>query len=142
MIADWLQLRADSLIPAGTLVEHSERVALISKRHSPAQFSAWFSLQQELHRRFTADQKVGNVLSFSTFTGLRFQPPVHEVIRSVDRAARDWDNLTEAEIDARVRQIATERLGPWSRNKIGVRPGFPRGNPGLTPTPAGSPAGG
>ena len=55
------------------------------------------------------------MLSFSTFTGLGFQAPVDEVIRSVDRAARDWGNLTETEIDARVRQIAGETLGPWSQ---------------------------
>jgi hypothetical protein len=113
VIADWLQLRADAVIPAGALIEQSERVALISKGHSPAQTSAWFSLRQELHRRFTADQKIGNVLSFSPFTGLDFQPPVSAAIRAVDIAARDWDKLTDAEIEARVRQIAGERLGPY-----------------------------
>jgi hypothetical protein len=115
VLADWLQVRADTIIPANALIEHSERIALISKHHSPAQFMAWFSLKQELHRRFTADQKVGNALSFSAFTGLGFQTPVGDVIRSVDRAARDWGTLTEPEIDARVRQIAGETLGPWSQ---------------------------
>jgi hypothetical protein len=113
VIADWLQLRADKVIPAGALIEHGERVALISKGHSPAQTSAWFALRQELHRRFTPDQKVGNVLSFSPFSGLDFQPPVRDLIRSVDVAARDWDKLRDAEIDARVRRIAGERLGPY-----------------------------
>lgn len=117
VIADWLQLRADAVIPASALIAHSERVALISKRHSPAQFSAYFALKRELHQRFTPDQKLGNVLSFSTVTGLGFQPPVREVIRRVDRAARDWEGLPEAEIDARVRQIALETLGPWNRKK-------------------------
>lgn len=113
VIADWLQLRADALMPAGALVEHSELVALISKGHTPAQFSAYFSLKRELHRRFTADQRVGNVLSFSTFTGLGFQPPVREVIRAVDRAAQDWESLSEAEIDTGVREIANQTLGTW-----------------------------
>jgi hypothetical protein len=113
VIADWLQLRADKVIPAGALIEHGERVALISKGHSPAQTSAWFALRQELHRRFTPDQKVGNVLSFSPISGLDFQPPVRDLIRSVDVAARDWSNLAETEIDAHVRRIAGERLGPY-----------------------------
>ena len=113
VITDWLQLRADTLMPAGTLVEHSERVALVSKEHNPAQFSAWFSLKRELHRRFTPDQKVGNVLSFSSLTGLGYQPPVREVIRTVDRAAQDWGSLAEAEIDVRVVQIANQVLGTW-----------------------------
>jgi hypothetical protein len=113
VLMDWLQIRTDQMIPAGALIAGSERVALISKGHSPAQTSAWFSLRQELHRRFTPDQKVGNVLSFSPLTGLDFQPPVREVIRSVDSAARNWDKLTDAEIDARVRQISAERLGPY-----------------------------
>ncbi len=115
VIADWLQLRADSLIPAVSVVEHSERVALISKRHSPAQFMAYLALQRELHRRFTPDQKAGNVLSFSMFSGLKFQAPVRDAIRSVDRAAKDWGKLTEPEIDARVRQIALQTLGPWGQ---------------------------
>lgn len=114
VLADWLELRADTIIPAGSLVKHSERVALISKRHSPAQFRAYLALQRELHRRFTPDQKVGNVLSFSTFSGLEFQTPVRDLIRAVDRAARDWETLDEAEIDAHVRQLAGEILGPWS----------------------------
>jgi len=113
VIADWLQLRAETLMPAGALVEHSERVALVSKGHSRAQFSAYFSLKQELHRRFTLDQKVGNVLSFSSFTGLGFQPSVREVIHAVDRAAQDWGSLPEAEIDTRVVQIANQTLGLW-----------------------------
>lgn len=113
VVLDWLQIDAEYTIPAAALVADSERVALISRRHSPAQLSAWFALREELHRRFTPDQKVGNVLSFSAFTGLHFRPPVREAIRAVEIAARDWGQLTEAEIDARVRQIAVERLGPW-----------------------------
>lgn len=112
VLADWLQVRADTIIPANALIENSERVALIGKHHSPAQFMAWFALKQELHRRFTPDQKVGNALSFSPIAGLGFQAPVDEVIRLVDRAAQDWGNLTETEISARVRQIARKILGP------------------------------
>ncbi len=141
VIADWLQLRAGTVISAGALVEHSERVALISKQHSPAQFSAYFSLKRELHRRFTPDQKVGNVLSFSTFTGLGFQPPVREVTRLVDRAAKNWGNLTEAEIDARVRQIADQTLGfrmqKRNRGQTGVSGSKPQYDPGSPLLPAG-----
>lgn len=141
VIADWLQLRADMLIPAGALVEHSERVALISKKHNPAQFSAYFSLKRELHRRFTPDQKVGNVLSFSSFGGLGFQPPVRKVTRAVDRAAQDWGSLTEAEIDARVRRIATQTLGPWNqkpnRGQTGIPARKPRSDPDFSILPAG-----
>jgi hypothetical protein len=113
VLTNWLQVRTDAIIPAAALIEHGERVALISKHYSPAQFTAYFALKQELHRRFTPDQKIGNVLSFSALTGLDFQPPVREVIRSVDIAARDWGTLGDAAIDARVRQIAEERLGPY-----------------------------
>jgi hypothetical protein len=113
VLRDWLQIRTTHMIPAAALIGNSERVALISKEHSPAQTSAWFALRQELHRRFTPDQKVGNVLSFSPISGLDFQPPVRDLIRSVDVAARDWSNLTETEIDAHVRRIAGERLGPY-----------------------------
>lgn len=114
VIANWLQVRADRLIPAGAVITHSDRVALISKQHSPAQFMAYLALQRELHRRFTPDQKIGNVLSFSMPGGLRFRAPVRDLIRSVERAARDWGTLDEAEIDAHVRQLAVDILGPWS----------------------------
>jgi hypothetical protein len=114
VVLDWLQIDADQMLPAAALVADSTRVALISRQHTPAQVSAWFALRDELHRRFTSDQKLGNVFSFSPLTGLEFQPPVREVIRTVDRAARDWGNLTEAGIDARVRQIASEKLGHWT----------------------------
>lgn len=141
VVLEWLQVDAEYMIPAAALVADSERVALISRRHSPVQVSAWFALRGELHRRFTADQKIGNVLSFSAFTGLDFQPPVRAVIETVDRAARDWGALTEAEIDARVRQIAEEKLGPWEQKKnrdqtaISIRK--PRSDPDFQGWPTG-----
>jgi hypothetical protein len=113
VLRDWLQIRATHMIPAAALIGDSERVALISKKHRQAQISAWFALRQELHRRFTPEQKIGNLLSFSPLTGLDFQPPVREVIHAVDVAARDWSALTETEIDLRIRQIAAEKLGSW-----------------------------
>jgi hypothetical protein len=141
VLRDWLQIRATHMIPAAALIGDSERVALISKKHSPAQTSAWFALRQELHRRFTPDQKVGNLLSFSPLTGLDFQPPVRETIRVVDIAARDWDALTETEIDLRVRQIATEKLGFWpqkqNRDQTVISTGKPRSDPDFPVRPTG-----
>jgi hypothetical protein len=142
VVLDWLQIDAQYTIPAAALVAGSERVALISRQHSPAQLSAWFALREELHRRFTPDQKVGNVLSFSPLTGLDFQPPVREVIRTVEIAARDWGQLTAAEIDARVRQIAGEKLGPWQQKQNRDQTAIPLGKSRSDPDFQGWPTGG
>ena len=59
---DWLGIDTPAFLLAGDLVREERRVALVSRRFTEAEISRYFALKRELHRRFTDDQRVGNVL--------------------------------------------------------------------------------
>lgn len=72
---DWLKITAPEIVTATSLTSGFERVALLSLRYDADEIGAYFAAKQELHRRFTADQKLGNVWYWS-WRGLQLQPQV------------------------------------------------------------------
>ncbi|MEO8063834.1 MAG: hypothetical protein ABI821_13920 [Pseudomonadota bacterium] len=73
----WLDIRTPELLMAGTIVAREQRVALISRGLTVAQIERYFVLKRELHRRFTPDQRLGNVM-FWERQKLRLRPRVVE----------------------------------------------------------------
>jgi hypothetical protein len=113
VILDWLHITTPDIIPPGAIIENARRVALVSRRDTPAQVAAYFAAKAELHRRFTPDQKLANVLYFSGLGGLKFQPEVQGFLDAVNQDAGGWDGTPPDEISARVGALAAERLGPF-----------------------------
>jgi hypothetical protein len=74
---DWLDIRTDELLLAGTVIANERRVALISRGLSVPQIERYFALKRELHRRFTLDQRLGSVV-FWHRQKLRLRPRVDE----------------------------------------------------------------
>jgi hypothetical protein len=68
-------------VTAESLIRPAHRVALISHEYSLEQLTAYFSAKQELHRRFTEDQKLGNVWQW-TWHGLALQPNVAAFLKA------------------------------------------------------------
>jgi hypothetical protein len=127
VILDWLEITTPDIIPPASLVVGATRVGLFSRRDSPAQVEAWFAVKAELHRRFTPDQKLGNVLHFSPVRGLTFQPEVEAFMRLANESAADWAGLSPAEIGQRVRTLAESHLGPLALQEVALRTGVPEG---------------
>lgn len=81
------------------LIAGASRVALLSRTLTKQQIDLYFALREELHRRFTPDQKVGNIMSW-TGLGLAFREPVLSYIergthqgfrkRRDDETPREW----------------------------------------------------
>jgi hypothetical protein len=113
IVADWLKFRAPAIIPAAALVADARRVALLSARDTPAQVEAYFAMTTEIHRRFTADQRIGNVLTLSRLGGLGLRPEVQAFLARGNEEARDWDGLAAGEIEVRVQRLAAEMLGEF-----------------------------
>lgn len=90
---DWLKVRAPEIVTAGSLIEGAERVALISRQLSAREVEAYFAAKRELHRRFTADQKLGSIWSWS-WRGLRLRPQVAAFIE----ASSLWPHETAADL--------------------------------------------
>jgi len=71
----WLGIGTPSFLLAGDLVADEQRVALISRRFTRHEIERYFELKRELHRRFTDDQRVGNVM-YWRHQALRLRPRV------------------------------------------------------------------
>jgi len=70
-----------------------KHVALLSRRYSAEQVAAHFAAKQEIHARFTADQKIGNIWRW-TWRGLALQPPVAKFLReSREQPERSTEQL-------------------------------------------------
>jgi hypothetical protein len=113
VVTDWLAVRADEILPAGAIVRDAPLVARISARHTAAQMEAYFAARAELHRRFTADQSLGNVLSFTPIRLLQFRPAVRAFLNRVNDESADWVVTSSDDLEARVRAIAQNELGPF-----------------------------
>jgi hypothetical protein len=88
-----LKVQAPAIVTAGSLTEGAERVALISKRLTAREVEAYFAAKRELHRRFTDDQKLGNIWSWS-WRGLQLRPQIQAFLE----ASRQWPHETAAEL--------------------------------------------
>lgn len=115
-VRDWLGIDADGLYVPPAITGTGPPVALISRWHSRRQIHAYFAAKRELHRRFTADQPVGNVLGYSPWRGLRLRPAVQGFLAAVDAAAAGWpeaDAPDRAALGARVAALARRHLGDF-----------------------------
>ena len=71
----WVEIEAPEFLLAGDLVAEERRVALVSRRLTAHEIARYFELKRELHRRFTDDQRVGNVMSWR-HQRLRLRPGI------------------------------------------------------------------
>jgi hypothetical protein len=78
---DWFEISAPTLIVAGELLEGTQRRALLDRRRGPAEVISLVERRRELHRRFTADQRLGNVLEWNGVTA-RFRPQVRAYLEA------------------------------------------------------------
>jgi hypothetical protein len=84
----WLGIETPELLLAGDLVDESRRSLLLSQRFNPREVERYFALKQELHRRFTADQKLGHLFQWHG-QGLRFRPGVDRFTDDAMRSSEE-----------------------------------------------------
>jgi hypothetical protein len=97
----WLKITAPQIVTATSLTLGAERVALLSLSYDADEIGAYFAAKRELHRRFTADQKLGNLFSWS-WRGLKLRPQIAAFLEA-SRVRRNEP----------VAAIADELLGPF-----------------------------
>jgi hypothetical protein len=115
VIINWMGVDATALYSAASIVGPLDQVAIFSRYHSPGQIAAYFAAKLELSRRFTADQRVGNVIAYSGLAGLSLRPPVQDFLAAVNAAAAAWpvtDDATDPDLTRRVQALAVLYLGP------------------------------
>jgi hypothetical protein len=108
-IYEWLSITAKDHYFVNDLVSKNDRIALLSERLTRGQIDLYFALREELHRRFTPNQKIGNIMRWTGF-GVAFLPQITSFMQRgieegrvsfSDKERRDW-----------VMSLANEVLGP------------------------------
>ncbi|MBC8026405.1 MAG: hypothetical protein H7Y89_10460 [Steroidobacteraceae bacterium] len=117
VVLDWLEIHSPTILLAGELLEENRRVLLAERRRTRAQIEAYFERKRELHRRFTADQRLGNVLDWRGLT-LKLRPRVREFL-DLDRA-----------VGSEARVFAAEVFGDSGSDRVaqGIQVGVPSSN--------------
>lgn len=90
-VMGWLQLDTPGFLLSAHLVKDAREVARISPRRSASQVDAHFAFERELHRRFKADQKLGNIFRW-TSRGPRIRPHLFELYQAIMRGADESDS--------------------------------------------------
>jgi hypothetical protein len=118
---DWLKIQTPGIVFAGALTRTGKPVAVLSKTYSPAQVAAYFALKRELHRRFTDEQRLGNVFVWrGGRLGLR--PEIRAFLEAGLSAAQRPRDASEQSIDALVASLADQMLGRFEGSNVEVSP--------------------
>ncbi len=108
----FLGVKGDRTLPAG-IFAGGKLVAAFGQWSSRAAAAAYFEAKHELHRRFTLDQRIGNVVAFEHHD-LQIRPAVATFL---DRSAHLFDGepapVPAGVVQDRVRRLADEVLGSF-----------------------------
>lgn len=77
-VMQWLELDTPGFILSARLVAGATEIALLSPTLSAPQIEAHFAFERELHRQFTADQKLARLFRW-TLLGPRIRPELAEL---------------------------------------------------------------
>ncbi len=102
---DWLHIRAARVVLAGQLVEDARPVVRFSPRLNDDQIAAWFEVKRELHRRFDATPRLGNVFEWRA-GGLRLRDAVDRFVAAGLAAFADSAQSKTEDVAQRIRSIA------------------------------------
>jgi len=110
MIKEWLGVRANGSIQASDLIIGYRHTATFSAEDSLTRTRLRIAAYREIYRRFTPDQKLGNVFQWDG-TRLEFRDSVHEFLAAALVLSDDAANPSPDEIDAAVAALARKMFG-------------------------------
>jgi hypothetical protein len=114
-VLDWLKV-PDGLIQADTLIASSTRVATLSLTRTLTEIRLTDEVRHEFYRRFTCDQRVGNLFAVNGPT-VRLRDPAEQFLATAmilfDPSASPPDIAT---IRTTVRALANDHFGPFDPN--------------------------
>lgn len=110
-VREWLGISDRGTVQARQLIEPQRFVAALSVMRQQERFHVYIELKRELHRRFTADQKLGNLFEWNG-KNLLFRQPVEDfIVRGLEMyRGRDVPGL--ARVRADISALALRMFGP------------------------------
>jgi hypothetical protein len=113
----WLKLRSNAVYIAQTMTSPERHVATLSRRLTATQIRLYQAGKRELYRRFSADQKLGNLFTWTGHT-LKYRPEIRSFLTRVIHLGADQDNLSEARAQAMVTALARRMFGPYTGSGV------------------------
>lgn len=108
----WLGIDGRGTLHARQLIDEDRKVGVLSALDSHRGFPVYFEIKRELHRRFTRDQKLGNLFEWNG-TDLVFRD---DVIAFIVRGIRLYGGGVEIppaeEVRRGIQQLADRMFGP------------------------------
>ena len=109
---DWLGTSGE-IMQATTLAEQGRLVARLSKLRTLTEIQVMEALKKELHRRFTCDQKLGNIFLWGGLV-LQYRDPVDTYMKKgLELYPADGPVPNAAAAEAAARELADEMFGPF-----------------------------
>lgn len=119
VIMNWLKVTDKNILPVYQLVARSHWIGTISQNYTLTELKVDRAIKAELYQRFTADQKLGNVLAWGTMD-VAFQPAV-TAFRQAAFAAFDKNKAYPADyVLSEVKRLADIHLGQFNSAKVAI----------------------
>lgn len=110
-VRDWLGITDVGTVQARQLIDPERLVTTLSALRTQTRFLVYIELKREIHRRFTADQKLGNLFAW-TGKNLAFREPiVRFMTQGLHLYETDQQIPGAARIEADVRSLADRMFG-------------------------------
>ena len=102
----WLKIRAPRILAAGSFAVPDRHVATFTSGWTEAEIAAYFAAKREIHRRFTADQRLGHLFRWEG-NSLELRPGVVEFREQALQLARSGELASRPEaVGAAVQKLA------------------------------------
>ncbi len=110
-VRDWLGISDVGTVQARQLIDSERLVTTLSALRTQTRFLVYIELKREIHRRFTADQKLGNLFEW-TGKNLAFREPiVRFMTQGLQLYETDQQIPDATRIAADVRRLAESLFG-------------------------------
>jgi len=109
---NWLDTSVSGLIMAGNLIKPERHVATFSTYFTPKQLHLYQAAKGEIHRRYTADQKLGNVFQW-TGMSLKYRAAVEGFLSQTLDLLPAEDEITEEDAQEAVAALAALMFGSF-----------------------------
>jgi len=120
-LLEWFGVKRDVCLPAGLLADPERRVAALGLLPTPTAARCYFAAKEELHRRFTDDQRMGNVFEMQGFADIALRPEVFQFLnRAVNLFPGDRRPPSRERVNAAVRRLSAELFGEGPPLEVGA----------------------
>lgn len=113
VLLNWLEVDFDRTIPAAPLVNGMDFVGALGTWDSPVPVDIFMEVKRELYRRFTPDQRLGNLFRYERGK-IEYREPVADFVETaVKLFPHDESSPPREVIRSAVLNLADEMLGPF-----------------------------